>query len=61
MPIVNIDLWAGRSADVKGKLIENVTKTVCETVGCPKDAVIVVIRDIPKENWGQDGKQVGGI
>jgi len=61
MPIINIDLWAGRPAEVKGKLIENVTKTVCDTVGCPKDAVIVVIRDIPKENWGQDGKQAGGI
>jgi len=57
MPIVNIDLWAGRSAEIKDKLIQNVTKTVCETVGCPPEAVIVVLRDIPKENWGQSGKQ----
>jgi 4-oxalocrotonate tautomerase len=57
MPIVNIDLWAGRTAEVKKKLIENVTKAVCETVGCPPQTVIVVLRDIPKENWGQDGKQ----
>jgi len=55
MPIVNIDLWAGRTAEVKDKLIQNVTKTVCDTVGCPPEAVIVVIRDIPKENWGQAG------
>ena len=57
MPIINIDLWAGRTAEIKDKLIQNVTKTVCETVGCPPEAVIVVIRDIPKENWGQAGKQ----
>jgi len=55
MPIINIDLWAGRSAEIKDKLIQNVTKIVCETVGCPPEAVIVVIRDIPKENWGQSG------
>jgi len=57
MPIINIDLWAGRPAEIKDKLIQNVTKTVCDTVGCPPEAVIVVIRDIPKENWGQSGKQ----
>ena len=57
MPIVRIEMWAGRDKDLKKKLIENVTKTVCETVGCPEHAVIVVIDDIPKENWGQNGKQ----
>jgi 4-oxalocrotonate tautomerase len=57
MPIINIDLWAGRTSEMKDKLIQNVTKVVCETVGCPPEAVIVVIRDIPKENWGQSGKQ----
>jgi len=57
MPIIRIELWAGRSPEIKDKLIQNVTKTVCETVGCPPEAVIVVIEDIPKENWGQAGKQ----
>jgi len=59
MPIVKIGLWAGRDAELKKKLIENVTKTVCETVKCPPEAVIVVLEDIPKENWGQGGKQGG--
>lgn len=56
MPIVRIEMWAGRPAETKKKLIENVTKTVCDTVGCPSEAVTVVITDIPKENWGQAGK-----
>ncbi len=59
MPIVHIEMWAGRPAETKKKLIENVTKTVCDTVGCPPEAVIVVIEDIQKENWGQSGKQGG--
>lgn len=57
MPLVKIEMWAGRPAETKKKLIENVTKTVCDTVGCPPEAVIVVIDDVPKENWGQAGKQ----
>lgn len=57
MPLVKIEMWAGRPKDMKKQLIENVTKAVCDTVGCPAQAVIVVIDDIPKENWGQDGKQ----
>ena len=59
MPIVKIGLWTGRDKETKKKLIEEVTKTVCNTVKCPPEAVIVVIEDIPKENWGEGGKQGG--
>ena len=59
MPVVKIGIWAGRDNETKKKLIENVTKTVCEVIGCPPQAVIVILEDIPKENWGQDGKQGG--
>ena len=57
MPIVKIEMWSGRDAATKDKLIQNVTKTVCDTVKCPPEAVTVVIEDIPKENWGQAGVQ----
>jgi 4-oxalocrotonate tautomerase len=59
MPIVKIGMWSGRDNNLKKKLIEDVTKTVCATLGCPAEAVIVVLEDIPKENWGQSGKQGG--
>ncbi len=57
MPIVRIEMWSGRDKAVKEQLIKKVTETVCETVKCPPEAVIVVIEDIPKENWGQSGVQ----
>ena len=57
MPIVKIEMWSGRDKETKKKLIESVTKTVYETIKCPPEAVIVVIEDIPKENWGQGGRQ----
>ncbi|MBI5078797.1 2-hydroxymuconate tautomerase family protein [Candidatus Saganbacteria bacterium] len=58
MPIVRIEMWAGRDRETKKKLIQNVTKTVSETIKCPPEAVITVIEDIPKENWGMGGEQV---
>lgn len=59
MPIVNIGLWVGRDKEIKKKLIAKVTQAVCETVGCPPEKVIVVLNDIPKENWGENGEQAG--
>ncbi len=59
MPIVRVEMWAGRTQEAKKKLIEELTKVVCQTIGCPPEAVIIVIEDIPKENWGQNGKQGG--
>jgi 4-oxalocrotonate tautomerase len=57
MPVVRIDMWAGRTKEQKKKLIESVTKAVCDSIGCPTEAVQIVINDIPKENWGDKGKQ----
>ncbi|MFH1710399.1 MAG: 2-hydroxymuconate tautomerase [bacterium] len=57
MPLVKIEMWAGRTPEQKEKIIQNVTKAVCDAVGCPKEAVWVVIEDVPKENWGMSGEQ----
>lgn len=57
MPIVNIGIWEGRSEEQKEKMIQGVTKAVCDSIGCPPETVIVVIDDIKKENWGAGGKQ----
>ena len=57
MPVVRIDMWVGRTKEQKKKLIENVTKAVCDSVGCPPESVQIIIGDIPKENWGDKGKQ----
>jgi len=57
MPIVNIKMYPGRDKETKKNMIEKVSQTVAETAKCPVEAVTVVIEDIPKENWGFEGKQ----
>jgi len=57
MPLVNIKMYPGRDKETKKNIIEKVSQTVAETAKCPVEAVTVVIEDIPKENWGFEGKQ----
>jgi len=55
MPVVHIYMWAGRSSEVKERIIEGVTKVFTE-VGVPSEAVTVIIHDIPREDWGIGGR-----
>lgn len=56
MPVVEVKLWSGRTPEQKEILIKNVTDAVCDSVGCPREHVHVVIDDVDKSNWG-----IGGV
>ncbi len=56
MPIIKIEMWEGRDKDIKKKIVQKITQTICEVLNCPKDAVTVVIYDVPKHNWGVEGE-----
>jgi 4-oxalocrotonate tautomerase len=57
MPVVEVKTWAGKSPEVKARIIEGITK-VFEGLGIPATAVTVVILDVPQDSWGMDGKPV---
>ena len=56
MPVVRVDMWEGRTAEAKEKLIKDITKVFTE-IGMQPTAVTVIINDVPKTNWGTGGKQ----
>jgi len=56
MPLVNVDLWEGRKVEEKKKLVAGITNLFVEIIGCPREAVEVIIRDVPKHNWGIGGE-----
>ncbi|MBM4226716.1 MAG: 4-oxalocrotonate tautomerase [Gammaproteobacteria bacterium] len=56
MPLVQIHMLEGRSAEQKRALIEKVTEAVCASVAAPKEAVRVLITEVPKSHWG-----IGGV
>ncbi|MEM0285173.1 MAG: tautomerase family protein [Sulfolobales archaeon] len=55
MPLVEVTMWAGVRLEVKKRLAEGITK-VFEELGIPREAVTVVIREVPKENWATGGQ-----
>jgi len=48
-------MWAGVRLEVKKRLAEGITE-VFEELGIPREAVTVVIREVPKENWATGGQ-----
>jgi 4-oxalocrotonate tautomerase len=56
MPHLEISLWKGIDNAVKEKLMAEVTKTVMRVIDCPKQAVHIIIREEPKENWATGGE-----
>ncbi len=55
MPIVQISLIEGRTAEKKEQLIKKVTDAITEVLQIPADRVRIVLNEVPKENIGYGG------
>ena len=55
MPVVTVEMWEGRTIEQKKQLVEDITSSF-EKIGTPKEAVQIIIKDIPKHNWATGGK-----
>ena len=55
---ISIDAFSGRSLDAKRNLYMAIVKNL-EPFGIPKNHVKILLREIPKENWGIRGGQAG--
>ncbi|MBI4332502.1 MAG: tautomerase family protein [Chloroflexi bacterium] len=56
MPIVRVEMWAGRTQAQKAELARVITEAVVTIAHTTPEATIVVFQDIPRENWA-----VGGV
>lgn len=52
--LIEIDGFLGRSLDAKRSLYAKIVEKLSK-LGIPKDHVIIVLREIPTENWGIRG------
>jgi 4-oxalocrotonate tautomerase len=55
LPVVQVTVWAGITEENKKKLIEGMTR-VFEELGVPREAVEVIIYEVPKTNWATGGQ-----
>ncbi|MFP5221149.1 MAG: tautomerase family protein [Acidobacteriota bacterium] len=59
MPYVNIKITQeGASAEAKAKLIEGVTRLLADVLGKNPQTTVVVIEEVPTDNWGIGGESV---
>jgi len=55
MPVVTVEWWAGRTVEQKKQLAQGIT-SVMTNLGIPAEAIQVIIRDVPRDNWAIGGK-----
>ena len=55
MPLVQVNVWKGISEENIKKIIVGITD-VFVNIGIPRQAVEVIVHEIPKSHWGIDGK-----
>jgi 4-oxalocrotonate tautomerase len=58
MPIVTIDLVAGRTIAQKRELVAKVTQAVCEAIAVDASNVRIILQDMNPENYGFAGKLI---
>jgi len=56
MPIIRVEMYAGRTIEQKRELVAVFTNEACRILKCGPESVHVVIDNISKENWGLSGK-----
>ena len=55
MPVVRVEMWAGRTHAQKQELARAITDAMVRIAQTTPEATIVIFEDIEKENWAQGG------
>lgn len=55
MPTINVQMFAGRSAEQKREFVKAVTEATCRTLGCGPESVDIIITDVKREDWATGG------
>jgi len=50
MPIIHVNMYEGRSLELKKKLVVAMTDAVVKSLDVKPDAVRIILHDIPKHN-----------
>ena len=55
MPVVTVEMWEGRTVEQKRQLVEGITESFVQ-IGVPREALQIIIKDVPKHNWAIGGR-----
>ena len=55
MPIVKVEMYAGRTKEQKAELAKAITDAVVNIARTTADETIVIFADVERENWAKGG------
>jgi 4-oxalocrotonate tautomerase len=55
MPVVTVEMWAGRTREQKRKLVRAITDAMVEHAGAKPTNLHVILQEVPKEDWALAG------
>jgi 4-oxalocrotonate tautomerase len=55
LPVVQVSVWTGISEENKKKIVEGITNVIAE-LGVPKEAITIIIYEVPKNDWASGGQ-----
>ena len=56
MPTIRIEMFEGRSDELKQELVRQVTDAVVATLQCSPEAVDIILQEVPKSHWATGGR-----
>ena len=56
MPLIQVQMFAGRTPQQKRDLVRALTDACVETTGSTPDAVDVILTDVEQSDWAQGGE-----
>jgi len=56
MPVIKVEMFAGRSPEKKRELARSLTEAFLNTCGGKPESVQVIFQDISKEDWAIGGR-----
>ncbi len=59
MPIVEVTLIEGRTHEAKSRMVTEVTDAIVSSLGAPREAVRIIIREIPAYHFAAGGALKG--
>jgi len=56
MPLVQVTMLEGRTADQKRKIARRITDVMVEEAGARREAIVVAFHEVPKESYASGGE-----
>ena len=56
MPMIRVEMFAGRTPEQKRALVQEITEGTCRALGCKPDAVQIILTDVARDDWAESGK-----